>query len=434
MSKVIFHVTGMTCSGCERRLEGAVSALEGVQSVTADQGKGELTAEFNPPCTENIIIETIEKTGYGFVRNGPKAKKAGDTAAILIIILGVYLIARQMGWLEIFQNIPTISEERMSYFALFVIGLLTSVHCIAMCGGLNLAQSISSGNIKPLRRSILYNLGRLSSYTLIGGIMGFIGEKAAITLQVRGVIGLIAGAFMLLMGINMLGGLSVSVRLFPRLSGKLSAKIQSVGKHSSFATGLANGLMPCGPLQSMQVYAIASGSMLTGALSMFSFCLGTIPLVFAFGLAAGMLKMHWRQRMLQVGSVLLVIMGIFMIQNNLVLTGFTVSSADSSANAGTEGTVVSTVDGDVQYVTTELHANGYDDIQVVAGIPVVWMIKVDESNLNGCNNEIVLSEFDQQVKLSAGEVVIEFTPEEEGTYTYSCWMGMLKNTITVVGE
>ncbi|MCD8216982.1 MAG: sulfite exporter TauE/SafE family protein [Clostridiales bacterium] len=388
MSKAIFHVTGMTCSGCERRLERAVLAIEGVQSVKADHGRGELTAEFDPPCTENLIVETIEKTGYGVVK---KAPKAWNTAAILIIILGAYLIARYMGWLEIFQNIPTISEERMSYFALFVIGLLTSVHCIAMCGGLNLAQSISSGNIKPLRRSILYNLGRLSSYTLIGGIMGFIGEKAAITLQVRGVIGLIAGGFMLLMGINMLGGISLSVRPFPRLSGKLSAKIQSVGKHSSFATGLANGLMPCGPLQSMQVYAIASGSMLTGALSMFFFCLGTIPLVFAFGLAAGMLKMRWRQRMLQVGSVLLVIMGIFMIQNNLVLTGFSVSPTVSSTNA--DGAVVSAIDGDVQYVTTTLHSNGYDDIQVTAGIPVVWTIEVDESNLNGCNNEIVLSAF-----------------------------------------
>ncbi|MCD8375926.1 MAG: sulfite exporter TauE/SafE family protein [Oscillospiraceae bacterium] len=427
MSKVVFHVTGMTCSGCEHRLEGAVSALPGVQSVTADHSKGELTAEFSPPCTESIVVETIEKTGYAVAK---KAKRARDTVAILIIILGVYVIARHMGWLEIFQNIPTISEERMGYFALFVIGLLTSVHCIAMCGGLNLAQSISSGGVKPLRRSVLYNLGRLCSYTLIGGILGFIGEKAAITLQVRGVIGLIAGGFMLLMGINMLGGLSLSVRLFPKLSGKLSAKIQSVGKHSSFAVGLANGLMPCGPLQSMQVYAIASGSMLTGALSMFSFCFGTIPLIFVFGLAAGVLKMHWRQRMLQVGSVLLVIMGLFMIQNNLVLTGLTFPSSNTS----TDEIVVSTIDGDVQYITTELHANGYDDIQVTAGIPVVWTIKVDESNLNGYNNEIVLSTFNQQVKLTAGQVVIEFTPEEAGTYTYSCWMGMLKNTITVVEE
>ncbi len=426
MGKVVIHVTGMTCTGCERRLESAVSSLEGVRSVKADCGRGELTVEFTAPCTEETITEAIKNTGYGVAK---RAKKSGDTAATLIIILGLYMIARQMGWLEIFQNIPTVSEERMSCIALFAVGLLTSVHCIAMCGGLNLAQSIS-GSTKPLRRSVLYNLGRLTSYTVIGGVLGFIGEKAAITLQVRGVIGLLAGGFMLLMGINMLGGFSFSVRLFPKLSGKLSTKIQCMGRHGSFAVGLANGLMPCGPLQSMQVYAVASGSMIAGALSMFSFCLGTIPLVLVFGIAAGILKAKWRERMLQVGSVLLVLMGIFMIQNNLVLTGLTTSSASTDVSSGSA--IVSTVDGDTQYITTTLHSNGYDDIQVTAGIPVVWTIEVDESSLNGCNNEIVLSDFNQQIKLSVGEVVVEFTPEKTGAYTYSCWMGMLKNTITVV--
>ncbi|MCD7804530.1 MAG: sulfite exporter TauE/SafE family protein [Oscillospiraceae bacterium] len=428
MKKSVIHVTGMTCRNCECRVEGAVSAIEGVSSATADCGKGQLTVEYSSPCTEAKIKAAIEETGYGVSETG---KKLGDTVAILVIILALYVIARHMGWLEIFQNIPIIGEEQMSYFALFLIGLLTSVHCIAMCGGLNLAQSISEGNTKPLKRSVLYNLGRLTSYTIIGGVLGFIGEKAAITLQVRGIIGLIAGVFMLIMGIRMLGGFQFRIRLFPKLSAKISQKIQRIGRHSSFAVGLANGFMPCGPLQSMQIYAIASGSMIAGALSMFSFCLGTIPLVFVFGMAAGMLKSHWRTRMLQVGSVLLIVMGIFMLQNNLVLTGFTTTSSTTS---GSDDVIVSTVDGDVQYVTTALHSNGYDDIQVTAGIPVVWTIEVDESSLNGCNNEIVLSAFNQQVKLTTGEVVIEFTPVEEGTYTYSCWMGMLKNTITVVEE
>ncbi|MCD7770069.1 MAG: sulfite exporter TauE/SafE family protein, partial [Oscillospiraceae bacterium] len=188
-----------------------------------------------------------------------------------------------------------------------------------------------------------------------------------------------------------------------------------------------NGLMPCGPLQSMQLYAIASGSLVAGAASMFFFCLGTIPLVLLCGTAAGLLKMKWRRRMLQAGAALLVLMGVFTVQNNLVLTGFTLPGTSS----GSGDVIEAVVDGDTQYVTTTLHANGYDDIQVVAGIPVVWTIEVEESALNGCNKEIILSAFDQQVTLSAGEVTITFTPEEQGTYTYSCWMGMLKNTITV---
>lgn len=427
MSKTIIHVTGMTCTNCERRLISVISTLDGVQSVEANYVNGEVCVEFFYPCTKEAIIESIKNTGYGISKY---EKKMGNTVAILIIIFGIYIIARQLGWTQIFQNIPTISTERMSYLALFTIGFLTSFHCVAMCGGLNLAQSISFGNIKPLHRSILYNLGRLTSYTLIGGILGFIGGKASINLQVRGFIGLIAGVSILLMGINMFGGYSFSIRLFPSLSNKITLAIHNIGKHGSFAIGLANGLMPCGPLQSMQIYAISCGSMITGALSMFSFCLGTIPIVFLFGIAVGFLKNHWRHFMLQIGSVLLIIMGIYMIQNNLVLTGL----MNQTINTNYDNIITSTIDGDIQYITTTLHSNGYDDIQVTAGIPVVWTIEVDQNNLNGCNNQIVLSSFNLQVDLSEGKTIIEFTPEQTGTYTYSCWMGMLKNTITVVDK
>ena len=63
---------------------------------------------------------------------------------------------------------------------------------------------------------------------------------------------------------------------------------------------------------------------------------------------------------------------------------------------------------------------------------MVWTITASEDSLNGCNNEIVLPAFDQQIKLKAGENTIRFTPESAGSYPYSCWMGMLRNTITVI--
>ena len=178
----------------------------------------------------------------------------------------------------------------------------------------------------------------------------------------------------------------------------------------------------------MQLYAIASGSFLTGALSMFFFCLGTIPLVLLFGAAAGMLKAGWRRWMLQIGSALLVLIGLFTVQNNLALAGILLPGAESSGNA----VVTSVVENGTQYVSTSLRSNGFDDIQVVEGIPVVWTITASEDSLNGCNNEIVLPAFNQQIRLKAGENTIRFTPESAGSYPYSCWMGMLRNTITVI--
>lgn len=428
MAKQRFYMEGMTCSGCERALERAVSRIEGVRSVRADHQKGLLEAEYEAPCTEELITQAVEKAGYGVTE---KPRRGSDGVYLLVILLGLYVIARQLGWTELFQAFPTVSGEQVGYAALFLIGLLTSVHCIAMCGGLNLAQSMSGGNSRPLRRSVLYNLGRLTSYTLIGGVLGFIGEQAAITLRVRGAIGLAAGILMLAMGVCMLGGFSLPHRIRLRLPLCVERGLAALRGHGAYAIGLANGFMPCGPLQSMQLYAIAGGSFVAGAASMFFFCLGTIPLVLLFGTVSGVLRMNWRKRMLQLGSALLVLMGLFTVQNNLALTGVMLPGTGSgSGNAP----VAAAVDGGAQYVTTTLRANGFDDIQVVAGIPVVWTIVADEESLNGCNHEIVLPAFGQQVKLTEGSNTIAFTPGEPGEYLYSCWMGMLRSTITVVEE
>lgn len=422
MQEKTFYIDGMTCAGCERVLESAVGRLDGSKTALADRKSGQLKVCYDAPCTEKAIIQAVEDAGYHVTEGAPRRSSG---LYLLVILLGLFVIARQLGWTEFFQRFPTVSETQIGYAALFLVGLLTSVHCIAMCGGLNLAQSMRDESRRPLRGSMLYNLGRLTSYTLIGCILGLVGEKASITLQVRGVIGLLAGILMLLMGVCMLSGISMpSIRL-PKFMQKGLAALR---KHGSFSIGLANGLMPCGPLQSMQLYAIASGSFLTGAMSMFFFCLGTIPLVLLFGVTAGMLKASWRRWMLQTGSALLVLIGLFTVQNNLALAGILLPGAESGGNA----VITSVVKNGTQYVSTSLRSNGFDDIQVVEGIPVVWTITVSEDSLNGCNNEIVLPAFDQQIKLEAGENTIEFTPESAGNYPYSCWMGMLRNTITVI--
>lgn len=425
MKKEVLNIDGMSCNACELRLEKAVGGIEGVKTVKADCEKNVLAVEYDEPADLEEIKSKIRSTGYDVA---DKKKNNRNTIYILVILLGLYIIARQFGLTELFQKFPTVSEEKVSYVVLFVIGLLTSVHCIAMCGGINLTQSVAGKEEKPVKKSVLYNLGRLTGYTVVGGVLGLIGEAASITLRVRGIIGILAGAFMVLTGINMLGNFGFLKKLTPKVPKRIAAGAAKFSSRGSFAIGLVNAFMPCGPLQSMQLYAIACSGLLSGALSMFFFCLGTIPLMFIFGAAAGALKKKWKTVMIKASAVIVLFLGLYMLQNNFALTGIVMPSFTKEADSTA---ITAMVDGDKQYVKTELHVNGYDDLKVTAGIPVVWTIVVEEENLNGCNNEIVLSEYSQQIKLHEGENIIEFTPTETGTFTYTCWMGMLKNTITV---
>ena len=82
-------------------------------------------------------------------------------------------------------------------------------------------------------------------------------------------------------------------------------------------------------------------------------------------------------------------------------------------------------------VHSELEWRGYPDITVKAGLPVRWMIHAAEGRITGCNNEMVIPALNLRVPLQEGDNVIEFTAAEPGVIPYTCWMGMLRGSITV---
>ena len=93
--------------------------------------------------------------------------------------------------------------------------------------------------------------------------------------------------------------------------------------------------------------------------------------------------------------------------------------------------VAKVIDG-VQVIEFDLSYNSYPDIKVKKDIPVQIIINVDEKYLTGCNNEILIPDFNLDKKLEVGQNIIEFMPTKIGTFTYTCWMKMLKNKIEVV--
>lgn len=90
------------------------------------------------------------------------------------------------------------------------------------------------------------------------------------------------------------------------------------------------------------------------------------------------------------------------------------------------------VDSQAQTIEATVEGFAYPNITVEVNKPVRINFNVGENVLNGCNNEIVIPEWSIRKKLSVGDNYVEFTPTETGTFTYSCWMGMLRGSITVV--
>ena len=465
------YIGGMTCINCQTRIADALNKCGGITEISVSYENG--TAEFSYDPSEILleqVIAIINNLGYEASTQSTSKKKNIQNAVREIAIIAVlFFLLQRFGILN--RLVPdSLADSEMGYGMLFVIGLITSVHCIAMCGGINLSQTLQKDTSTEIskvmfRNTLEYNIGRVVSYTVIGGVLGAVGALAGIggSLQTsalfQGILKLFAGIIMVVMGVNMLG-------IFPGLR-RLTVHIPNFNKKTKqksgrkprtpFFIGLCNGLMPCGPLQSMQVVALASGNPLTGALAMLCFSLGTVPLMLGFGSVVSMLGKRFTRQVLKAGAILVVVMGlsmmvqggnlsdlngkvtsIFMAEN----TGINVDTDGNNSDFTTENEIISkeTVDtekaiadpDETQYITSTLQAGrSYPDITVKAGEPVKWTVEAPDGSINGCNYKIIQQDLGIEYSFEEGENVIEFTPSEAGTYTYTCWMGMITGKIYV---
>ena len=453
VKEVILKIEGMVCVNCENLIEDILLDNNGVNKVEVSYTKGLAKINYNENKTSiNDLIRVISENGYKVIdfsnevnedlsNKNKKSKKRDidcankdedNTFLIIIIILGVILLLKKFGVSNIFSVFPT-PNENTSYSMLFIIGLFTSLHCVSMCGGINLSQcinyndTIDKGTLSTIKPAFLYNLGRVISYTIFGAIVGGIGSIISFTGWMQSLIQLIASIFMIIMGLNMLNIFPWLRKLNPRMPKIFAKKFKSKNNNSPFFIGLLNGFMPCGPLQAMQIYAISTGSVTKGAISMFLFSLGTVPLMFGLGTLSSYMSKKFSNKIMKFGATLVIVLGFSMFNNALALSGINFSQGSENDSG-----VRAEIQDNIQVVTTKLKGGTYEPIIVEVGKPVKWNIQVSNGSLNGCNNKIIIREYEIEKSLEMGDNIIEFTPTEAGTYTYSCWMGMLRSKIYVV--
>lgn len=198
----------------------------------------------------------------------------------------------------------------------FLLGFLGSFHCLGMCGPIALAIS-SQDNSRFLKNKILYNLGRTGTYSLLGFFIGIIGYS----LQLAGIqqwISVILGVVIIFMAVfykkseKYITG-SGFFGLVGIVKKKLGRFLKMGGAWAFFAGGLINGLLPCGMVYIALLASLALQDPLVGAVYMFAFGMGTIPLMLMVMFSKKMLSLNLRQGFLQAMPYLAVGIGMLFI-------------------------------------------------------------------------------------------------------------------------
>lgn len=205
------------------------------------------------------------------------------------------------------------------------LGLASSLHCVGMCGPIAFSLGINPENkLDFTLRNLTYQFGRVTTYTLLGALLGIIGYGVSFA-GLQNPLSIAVGIMMILMalipkrtGIDYFGVQTFSSLMFKVKSG-LAKFLRRKNFTSLYITGLLNGLLPCGAVYAALTASVAMGDVAGGAVFMFFFGLGTIPLMFASVVVGNVVSLQTRHKILKFIPYMMVLLGILFILRGLNL-------------------------------------------------------------------------------------------------------------------
>ena len=343
--------------------------------------------------------------------------------------------------------------ENYTFISALVLGFIAgSSSCLAVAGGLLLSivgkahdRIGTMSKQMRIRFTVLFVIGRVVSYAILGGMIGVIGSTFTFSPAVTGLITLLASAYMIIAGLEMLG---MSPRwlkcVIPRPPKWLANKILDADGHPNplapLILGAATFFLPCGFTQSLQIYAITTASFATSAMILGAFAIGTVPALLALGFASSVLNGKSGKMALKISGVFILYLAIGNVQNGFTLLGYPLTIASASNTSGYR--VISdeptnelpSVENGVQQLRVTLSGSSpyylpSNELTVLSGKPV--RLEVNGRG-GGCRSVFQIPELGVKLVLNKEKNITEFTPKKPGTYTFSCSMGMYRGTLIVI--
>jgi len=435
----------MHCASCELLIERKFKEIPGVHKVRVNHatGKCKLYCVRVPELSEfnrHISADGYSASWWGTDSASERAPEVIDTkrhyieiGIIFFVVVVAYIILRG------FNIVPKIAiTSNMSYGVVFLIGLVAALStCIAVTGGLLLSVAAKYNEMHPglsgvqrFKPHIYFNVGRVVSYTVLGGAVGALGSVVTLSPYANGILTIIASIVMILLGFQLLKLFPKFRRLQPRMPKFLGSRIHNLAssenRFASFALGAGTFFLPCGFTQALQLYVLSQGGFWQGALTMLVFSLGTLPALVSLGAISSFAKGAFQRYFLKFAGVIVIFVGVFSIKNGLALTGVSASISDARSQkaAVAQGVdqAVPIVDGK-QIAEMKIVGLRYEPAQftVVKGVPVEW--RIDASDAAGCAAVVSAPSLGINKYVNQAET-LSFTPDTLGTQPFSCSMGM----------
>lgn len=448
------YIKGMHCASCEKLLNDEFRNVPGVKDVRVDRksNTAEIDYEESEPNFEEIK-KTARKFGYDaletrddLLRHSMSQSGKTDWTEWFKAIL---IVAALLVGYRIFQNLGLIDKInlRSSEITLgisFLIGLVASIStCLAVVGAVVITfgekyksegKSFYQSAVKP---NLLFHIGRLATFFVLGGMLGLIGGEINISGNFISVFTMVIAVVMAWLGLHILGLLpsisDLGIRMPDKMTKNWDKLKRSEHKAAPFLLGGLSFFLPCGFMQSVQIFALASGSFWAGALSLFLFALGTMPSLLALGITVSWTKQRKMAVWRKVAGFLILFFAIFTLQSGLALKGVrtnVLGNVNKNKETVAENDKVASRQEE-QVVEMRITYQGFQPnvLTVKKGVPVKWVIKGDQ--VTSCTNRIVIPSLNIAKNISSGENVIRFTPAQKGEIPFSCWMGMVRGKFVV---
>lgn len=436
-----YYVEGMHCSSCELLIKQDIIEITGVNKVDVSLSRSQVTIDAddikNIPTSVDLT-RLFKERGYTFHDRRPNEQNLYTddvlkTMAIAILFVIVFYVFERSGLFMKFSL-----TDKSSLTAYFIFGLVAGLSsCAALVGGILLSLSktwsaIYGNNVKrSVTPFIYFNVSRVITFTLLGGLLGYLGSLIQLSPVLTAVLTLCIALLMMVVGLQMAG-----IRWFNKFSFNflgnnkyLTKNSEIKGKYVPLIVGALTFFIPCGFTLIAQTNTLNAGSFYMGALQLGIFALGTLPILALISFSSIKLYSNpkFSKRFSLFSGVLITFFAFYTINSQLNVLGF-ISLNDISFPKTLKKNINNVVTNNNNHQLIQLEAKNFEyyptEVTIRSGIKT--QLSIYDSGSVGCARAVYARGlYPDVIYLNPGKNTVEFIAPQPGTYKISCSMGMV---------